>query len=377
MKSSTLLLQRDDRRLKIKIWPILACALCLLLAAFFFLKPLRDDFSGYPPESVSEFCNRLKAVGRILETEDYFVWGCSPIYGEDGKVHVFYSRWPKKFGMGGWIHKSEIAHAIADSPEGPYLYVETVLKGRPNHFDSKTCHNPHIQKVDSLYCLFYMGNSDGTVLTKRIGLAVAKSLYGPWHRKDTPLIQPGETGNWDDCCTTNPAFLKISDNEYRLYYKSWNLAEYESQSGRVRANRKYGLAIAQNLFGPYHRYPENPIIDFSGKGNNRQVEDAFIFKEGGKYKMLMRDMGYFDHTVGLIFESDDGIHWSDPKIAWFGAEHYVDQPSAPPHLNRYGRFERPQILLKNGKPEWLFTATQGGKFETASGFVFKIKETIQ
>ena len=95
--------------------------------------------------------------------------------------------------------------------------------------------------------------------------------------------------------------------------------------------------------------------------------------ENGIFKMLMRDMGFYDHTVGLYFESKDGLNWQNPQIGWFGAEHYIKQPPAPKHLKRYGRFERPQVLMKNGKPAYLFTASQGGKAETSSGFVFKIK----
>ena len=76
---------------------------------------------------------------------------------------------------------------------------------------------------------------------------------------------------------------------------------------------------------------------------------------------------------GKYFESKDGLNWQNPQIGWFGAEHYIKQPPAPKHLKRYGRFERPQVLMKNGKPAYLFTASQGGKAETSSGFVFKIK----
>ena len=31
------------------------------------------------------------------------------------------------------------------------------------------------------------------------------------------------------------------------------------------------------------------------------------------------------------------------------------------------------ILFQNGKPTYLFAASQGGKYETASGFIFKLK----
>lgn len=331
----------------------------------------------YSEKHISDFSKKLKPVGRILESEGYYVWCCAPIYGEDGRVHVFYSRWPKKYKMGGWIHKSEIAHAVADSPEGPYTYIETVLAPRPGYFDATSCHNPHIRYVQGTYYLFYMGNSDGSVNSKVIGLAKSKSLYGPWVRMDKPLLGAGAEGAWDDCCTTNPAFVEHPDGKAWLYYKSWNKEAYQKEKGSIRGNRKYGLAIADSISGNYSRYNGNPIIDFSKYGNNKQVEDAYIYIEDGRYKMLMRDMEYFDHEVGLIFESEDGIHWSEPKIAWFGADAYLDEPPAPSHLKRYGRFERPQLLMKDGKPQYMFNAMQGGKYGTASGFVFKITELVE
>ncbi|WP_461826719.1 hypothetical protein [Dysgonomonas sp.] len=343
---------------------------------FSFIKERQDTsvINAYPADKISDFAHKLKPVGRILESEDYYVWCCAPIYDEDRKVHVFYSRWPKKYKMGGWISKSEIAHAVADKPEGPYKYIETVLAPRPGYFDATTCHNPHIQYINGMYYLFYMGNSDGTVYTKRIGLAKSKSLYGSWERSDKPILEAGEKGAWDDCNTTNPAFVLHPDGKAWLYYKSWNERAYRTEKGDIRANRKYGLAIADNIGGPYKRYENNPVVDFSVYGENKQVEDVYIYQENGIYKMLMRDMGYFDHSVGLIFESNDGIHWSDPEIAWFGADTYLDEPQAPSHLKRHGRFERPQLLMKNGKPEYLFNAMQGGRYDTASGFIFKIEE---
>jgi hypothetical protein len=325
-------------------------------------------------DTISEFCKRLEPLGRILETPDYFVWCCAPIFDNLGNIHVFYSRWPARLGMGGWLKGSEIAHAIAKKPEGPYQYVETILAPRPGFWDATTCHNPHIQLVDGLYCLFYMGNSNGKTNTKRIGLATAKSIDGPWTRFDRPLLEVGEKGSWDDHCTTNPAFIKDSEGKYRLYYKSWNDSAYAHSSGSIRGNRKYGLALADNLFGPYRRIEDNPVVDFSALDGNKQVEDAYIWLEDGIYRMLMRDMGFFNHTVGLYMESNDGIHWSPPKIGWLGLSEYVREVPAPASLKRYGRLERPQLLMKNGRPAFLFNAAQGGAYGTSSGFVFKINE---
>lgn len=338
---------------------------------------LGNNFDREEFEAVeSEFSKRLKPEGRILEEKGYYVWCNTPIYDEAGRVHVFYSRWPEKYGMGGWIHKCEIAHAVADSPESGFKHVETILKPREGYFDATTCHNPHIQHVDGKYCLFYMGNSNGKTNTKRVGLATADSLNGPWKLPDKPLLEAGEPGTWDDHCTTNPAFIKNPNGEYWLYYKSWNTEEYEKAVGQsIRGNRKYGLAIAKEVTGPYKKYEHNPVIDFSYLGHNEQLEDAYVWLEDGKFKLIARDMGFFNHEYGLIFESEDGIHWEKPKIAYYEASHYIKQPPAPKHLNRYGRFERPQILMRNGKPDYLFTTSQGGKYNTSSGFVFKIEKS--
>lgn len=322
----------------------------------------------------SSFAKHLKPVGRALELEGYYVWCNSPIEAPDGKIHVFFSRWISKKGMGGWINGSEIAHAVSDSPEAPFTVTGTILAPRTGYFDATTCHNPSIKFVDGKYALFYMGNSNGKTNTKRIGLATSDSLFGPWQRIDKPLLEAGSPGAWDDHCTTNPSFLKHPNGQYWLYYKSWNTKEYETSTDpAIKGNRKYGLAIADHLEGPYTRYSGNPIIDFSKKGDNKQFEDAFVWREKGKYKMIARDMGVFNHEVGIIMDSNDGIKWSEPKIAYYGADHYnIQQPPAPSHLKRYGRFERPQILLHNGKPAYLFTTSQGGKYMTASSFIFKI-----
>ncbi|NCI46856.1 glycoside hydrolase family protein [Sediminibacterium soli] len=321
----------------------------------------------------SAFAKKLQPVGRVLEQEGYYVWCNSPIEDENGNTHVFFSRWVAKKGMGGWINGSEIVHAVAERPEGPYEIRETVLAPRPGYWDATTCHNPSIKNIDGLYCLFYMGNANGKTNTKRIGLATASSLNGPWKRPDQPLLLPGEAGCWDDHCTTNPSVIKHPDGRYWLYYKSWNTKEYEEATGPIRGNRKYGLAIADKPEGPYQKHPDNPLIDFSTRGDNKQLEDAFVWMEKKRFCMIARDMGVFNHENGILMESKDGLRWSDPRIAYYAADHYIQQPPAPAHLKKYGRFERPQLLLRNGKPAYLFTTSQGGKYMTSSPFIFRIR----
>ena len=324
---------------------------------------------------VSDFARKLSGVGRILEDADYNVWGCSPIYGPDGKVHVFYSRWKNEAGFGGWITCCEIAHAVADSPEGPYETVDVAIAPRGGDWwDGGSCHNPTIHRVGDKYVLFYLGVSDGTVYSKRVGMAVSDSLNGPWKRTDAPIIEPDpDPDAWNSMCTTNPAFVQHPNGELWLYYKTWSIAdwEYDLEHGDgIRTNRQYGLAIAKSLDGPWVKQGDGPMIDLRHIGRNAQSEDAYIWIENDMFRMIMRDMGYWNHKYGLYFESEDGLHWSEPQVAFWNSHRYFSE--LPNGLDREGRFERPQILLRGGRPEYVFSAFQGGAYKTSSGAVLKV-----
>lgn len=327
-------------------------------------------------EKISDFCKSLSGVGRILDDPEYHVWGCSPIYGPDGKVHIFYSRWKNEAAHQGWISCSEIAHAVADDPAGPYTTVDVAITGRGGGWwDSMTCHNPSIHKIDGKYVLFYMGNSDSTAATKRAGMAISDSLYGPWERCEKPIVEPDpDPKAWNSMITSNPAFVRHPNGEYWLFYKSWSIADREKD---IRENcwqhtyRRYGLAIARSLKGPWIKQ-KGSIMDLRNVVKDAQSEDAYVWVEGGKFKMLMRDMGYWNHQYGLYFESVDGIDWGEPQIGYLQARHYLNEPPTGNKLD--DRFERPQLLIRDGKPEYLFAAIRGGKYKTSSVAVLKISD---
>lgn len=305
---------------------------------------------------------------RVLELEGWNVWCCSPIYGNDGLVHVFFSRW--RGGHDDWLKKSEIAHAVAEKPEGPYRVLGTILKGQGSgHWDADTIHNPTIHKVGDQYLLYYIGNNlklanknnAHHASTQRIGLAVSKSLNGPWKRvgNDGMILDTSiNKRDWDSYLTTNPALLHHPNGQLWLYYKAWDFNNDNL--------RKMGVSFADKPEGPYQKYEANPVVSFSSI--NAQVEDAYVWFQNGKYHMVMRDMGVCNERSGLYMSSDDGLKWSEPMLAYKESTCYF--PDEP--LNR---FERPQILMKDGKAEYLFLALMGGKYHTSSGAILKIDNT--
>ncbi|MDG0813971.1 glycoside hydrolase family protein [Cohnella rhizosphaerae] len=63
--------------------------------------------------------------------DGYYIWCGSVVKAEDGRYHMFASRWPVETGFpDGYRTHSEIVRAIAEKPEGPYTFVEVVLRGR-------------------------------------------------------------------------------------------------------------------------------------------------------------------------------------------------------------------------------------------------------
>ena len=51
-----------------------------------------------------------------FESEGYWNWGSSVVKGDDGKYHMFVSRFPKSLPFHpGWMVASEIVHAVSPS----------------------------------------------------------------------------------------------------------------------------------------------------------------------------------------------------------------------------------------------------------------------
>lgn len=315
----------------------------------------------------SWFCKGLAPDGRrILETEGKFVWGCSPIYDDTGKIHVFFSIWPDK--LDNWLTNSEIWHAVADHPFGPYTNMQPVLKARGKGFwDANSVYNPTVYRVGKKYVLLYTGSDISkaenwrdkapAANTQRTGMAVSDSLYGPWEVNHEPVLAVSENKQkWDSYCIVNPAFIEHPGGQYWLYYRSWD--RYNDE------RRKIGVAFANKLQGPYTKYEKNPIIDFSSIG--AQCEDPYFFHYKGKFHCLVRDMGVVGYHNGLYLCSDDGLNWSDPQLGYSESSFYFG--------GKPERFERPQILWKDGRPEYLFNSLTGGKYHTSSGSVIHIKK---
>ncbi|GAA0878871.1 hypothetical protein GCM10009119_18390 [Algoriphagus jejuensis] len=310
---------------------------------------------------------RILSVGpeNIFNTEGYFNWCGSIVKGEDGKYHLFYSRWPKSSKFTGWLVYSEVAHAIADSLVGPWEYKETVLKGRgKGHWDAITAHNPKIRFYEGKYYLYYISTNLGEDMdyseedlletshtgyqhpiwkilrpNQRTGVAVAESLDGPWVRQDGPLIEPSGPIT---TLTVNPAITQGKDGRYYLIVKG----DKPNATGFVR---NQAMAISERPDGDFVIQPK-PVIDYL------DTEDMSLWydESRGYYYGIFHST---EHFIGLV-SSPDGINWS--KATEFKLMDKVI-PMQDGSVLKPQRLERPFVYEENGVVQMIGFAIKDGE----------------
>ena len=319
--------------------------------------------------------------------EGYWVWCGSVIRGDDGRYYMFASRWPKGISFNPhWLTNSEVVRASSDTPEGPYAFEEIVLPVRgERYWDGRMTHNPTIHKSGGTYLLYYTGTTytghtptpenpcpiDGAMrmearANQRIGLATAPSVFGPWTRRDEPILQP-RPGKWDSMMNCNPAPCVLDGGAVLLVYKA---------VGHQKDLLRLGVAKADRIEGPYVRLRDDPIFNFDATGDH--VEDAYVWRsKGGGFEMLMKDMAggiSGERHAGIHATSPDGVNWtvSSPALAYSLTVLWDDGATT-----KQSALERPQVLVQNGEPTHLFAATGDGparqKWNNTWNMVFPLK----
>ncbi len=308
-----------------------------------------------------------------LREDGWYVWGGSPIRGEDGRHYLFYARWPAGMkgrpegestlfkDMRGWLKYSEIAAAVSDSPAGPYRPLGTVLKGsgEPERWDHLNAHNPHVRRFDGKVYLYHvatrpvehpdewMSLADG----QRTGVVVADSVAdlvaGRFTRLDAPLIAPD--GKHTFCRAVNPSVTLGRDGKYLLMFKA--------RSAPTGGHMIHWVAVADGPAGPFTlagpaltdaRYSaEDPYFWYDAR---RDRYYAIVKDFARKTRELTPQFG----ALALV-TSEKG--WADWKPAGHRLVSLREFRKPDGTFQKLANLERPQLLFDaSGEPGVLFAA---------------------
>jgi len=176
-------------------------------------------------------------------------------------------------------------------------------------------------------------------------------VYGPWKRFDKPILEPRQ-GKWDSVITSNAASCVREDGSVLLVYKSSATKPRDRKKGFI--DLKLGVAHAKHYLGPYERIRDSWI--FSETGDEFDTEDAYIWYQDGIYHMTAKVFGAGERLIGenmagYYATSKDGISRKMHGKAYSRTVTWEDGSQTT-----FANAERPQLLIENGKPRYLYLA---------------------
>lgn len=285
-------------------------------------------------------------VGGLCLSNGTTTWGGSVVTADDGTHHMYAAMMTGNATLKKWLTNSVVLHAVAPAgqPHGPFSPAGVALAPRsPPAFDSLMLHNPDAKRApDGTYLIYYDGDSAGGAgadahLNQRIGLATARSPYGPWNRSLVPILSPSANSTaWDNLFVTNPGPYIFPNGSALLVYKA------KGGSARARAamnTMKQGVAFADHWAGPYRRLTPDAPIALPG-----DCEDPGVYRDParGIFRMVL----HCGCSYQLMW-SADGISWTkqgaERASGWCSGFNYTDGS--------------PGKLATRQRPKWVTDAT--------------------
>lgn len=284
-----------------------------------------------------------------------------------------------------------IGVAVSDSPYGGFKDLGVVCNRDGYAPDSRTwdgqyMHNPHIQKFNGKYYLYYTGSNDpgesapvkGTLSRRdriqqnqKIGVisfnTVADFIKGNYQRSEQPLLVPrtrvkpdnilnpspeGTVVKPDNIIMVNPSVVyRPADGKYLLYFKG-NV--YDPTWRGV-----HGVAIADCPEGPFVA-TDDYVFEFkTDDGRKLNAEDPFVWyhRQEHRFYAVFKDFtgAFTKGQPGLaMMYSADGINWKLPEESLFMKKEFVLKNGGHVAVDR---LERPQLFLdEHDNPIVLYAA---------------------
>lgn len=212
-----------------------------------------------------------------------------------------------------------------------------VERGEPGSYDDRSVFTVEVMKYDGKYYLVYQTVQHPYVNRSFENIAIAKSTSprGPFEKSKEPILRPSGDGEWegeednrfavkkkgsfDSHKVHDPLLFHFKDKFY-LYYKGEPMGEEVFMGGR---ETKWGVAIADNIEGPYVKSEYNPITN-SG-------HETCLWKHKDGIAAFLRTDGVEKNTLqfaedGINFEIKSAIPGGPEASGPFRTDEPVDDP---------------------------------------------------
>eukprot|EP01046_Picozoa_sp_COSAG06_P004846 COSAG06_NODE_209_length_20178_cov_4.309478_9_plen_504_part_00 len=334
-----------------------------------------------------DFAPRSARVAYARDPTEW-TWGGSMIRSaKTGEFHLFSSALTNGCGIQHYCANSQVLHLTSPNSSGPFTRVGVALAPRAGHWDNGAIHGILARRLpNGTYALFYMGSKAprgfqhpncttgsgdvkanrtlGSHAGRRIGIATADSLDGPWQRRPEPLFGP-DAYAWDTSDVSNPMPIISTNGSVVMIYK-----------GNGKLGQHMGLAFAPSLDGPWTRNGSDPSVQWA-KGLPGEDPYGWIDNHTGVevFHAIFKNVNASILGSGAHLWSLNGRVWHGYDNSQPGAEHaydatvdWAETPSDPVHSGRtstLARRERPQLILGG-------TSSDGSSYGSVAGGVLVV-----
>ncbi len=152
-------------------------------------------------------------------------------------------------------HK-EVSVNFASSSDG-YRWKdlgEAIGHGPQGSWDESGAIAPYCVRDQGKFYLFYTGFHGGDLATRELGCAIANHPTGPWIRyQGNPVLrQNPDLSAWDSGMLGDSNVI-FREGKWWFYFKS-------RRDHETSRDTRIGVAIADEITGPYHKHPDNPLF---------------------------------------------------------------------------------------------------------------------
>lgn len=144
-----------------------------------------------------------------------------------------------------------------------------IQRGAPGSFDHRSAFTTEVFHHNNMFYLVYQASDTQANLNSNntIAMAYSNSADGPWTKLASPILSPssGKSVAFDKNAVHDPCIIYFN-NKFYMYYKGegneTSICSYNTQIwGTSNKQVKWGVAIADNVTGPYVKSEFNPITN--------------------------------------------------------------------------------------------------------------------
>lgn len=266
---------------------------------------LRSDVWGAPGVLPRDVKNGLEDTAN-----KYCYWDGQIIKSDDGRYHIYASRWDESQGHRGW-GKSVAVHAVSDNLFGPYIDKGLCW---PDDERGKGHNVTALRLPDGRYAIVISETRPGTVY-------VSNSPGGPWEKLGT-IVTEGETRKR----ASNYSVMLRPDGDFMIV----------PRAGQI-------LISKSGILGPY--IAQGPSIYPTIAGLSlKDLEDPVVWFSGGLYHIVVNS---WSQRKAFHLTSRDGITgWTYRGLAYDPTIDFVRYTDGT--VNRWDKLERPGVVIENG-----------------------------